>query len=320
MELDSRSLSHAVALAEHRSFSRAARALGLTQSALSRSIQGLEGGLGVQLFERTSMGVEPTQQGRAFVAHAVSILHGLRVLGREMEGLRDGGLARLALGVGPLQVGVVAIPALARLLRREARLEIDVRIDEPLRLLASLREDVVDVVLAAREHLQDADGVIVLPLREQPLAAFARPAHPLLRQRAIGWKDLFAHPLALTTVTQSHLAWMRDERMRHRGRAGLITCESVTALRELVAATDAIGFEPHALLAEAFERGELVEIPAEQPIGSLHPAVVWLEDRPLSAEARTLVDLILQVDREAGPAAPERPARPPRSRTRATRR
>ena len=68
MPLELRHMRHVIALAEHGSFARAATALGLSQSALSRSIQSVEREVGSSLFVRTANGVEPTDSGRVFVA------------------------------------------------------------------------------------------------------------------------------------------------------------------------------------------------------------------------------------------------------------
>ncbi len=74
MDFDLRLLRHARALAEEGSFGRAARALHLTQPALSRSIQELERRTGIQLFDRNKGGVEPTDLGRVFLVHARELL------------------------------------------------------------------------------------------------------------------------------------------------------------------------------------------------------------------------------------------------------
>jgi DNA-binding transcriptional LysR family regulator len=60
------SISQALMVADYASFSQAARALGVKQSAVSRRIQALEDELGVSLFERQSNGVRPTIAGQRF--------------------------------------------------------------------------------------------------------------------------------------------------------------------------------------------------------------------------------------------------------------
>ncbi len=60
--MDLRQLRYFIALAEHRSFVRAADAMGITQPAFSRSIQGLEQELGCQLVDRGSKDLRPTPE------------------------------------------------------------------------------------------------------------------------------------------------------------------------------------------------------------------------------------------------------------------
>jgi DNA-binding transcriptional LysR family regulator len=61
------SISQALVVADHLSFSRAAKALGVRQSAVSRRIRSLEDELGVSLFERATSGVRLTEAGRRFL-------------------------------------------------------------------------------------------------------------------------------------------------------------------------------------------------------------------------------------------------------------
>lgn len=67
-------LRHAIAVARQGTFSRAAKEIGLTQSALTRSVAHLERQVGYALFLRTSKGVFPTADGRDFLERATRIV------------------------------------------------------------------------------------------------------------------------------------------------------------------------------------------------------------------------------------------------------
>src|SRR5271165_4301461 len=99
MDFEIRLLRCALALAEHRNFARAAKALRLSQPSLSRSIQGLEQQAGVQIFERNTRPVEVTDAGEIFLEYAREVMSHSADLGREMELLSG-------LDKGELQVGV----------------------------------------------------------------------------------------------------------------------------------------------------------------------------------------------------------------------
>src|ERR1041384_8730261 len=78
-----------LAVARERSFTKAAAKLGVSQSALSHSIRGLEERLGVRLLARTTRSVAPTQAGAELLAElrpAIADIHGAL---KKIAGLRD---------------------------------------------------------------------------------------------------------------------------------------------------------------------------------------------------------------------------------------
>ena len=78
-----RHLEHLIAVASQRGFTRAAEVLGVTQPALSRSIQELERLVGLRLFDRLSQGVVPTAAGERLLRHAREVLAGFEALERD---------------------------------------------------------------------------------------------------------------------------------------------------------------------------------------------------------------------------------------------
>ena len=68
-------LSAFLAVAEERSFTRAAKQLGVSPSALSHAIRGLEERLGVRLLARTTRSVAPTEAGEQFIARQTGHTH-----------------------------------------------------------------------------------------------------------------------------------------------------------------------------------------------------------------------------------------------------
>ncbi|CAM5494171.1 transcriptional regulator [Streptomyces xanthochromogenes] len=119
-----------VAVADTRGFSAAAEALGLTQSAVSRSVRGSERKIGAVLFERGRAGARPTRAGDRAVAYARRVLRLLDVLTAEARGA-----ARPDAAEGPLRIAAfrsaalhLLPPALQRLRARHPGIEPRVRI------------------------------------------------------------------------------------------------------------------------------------------------------------------------------------------------
>ncbi len=98
------------AIASHRSFRKAADALGVSRSALSHAMLGLERTLGIRLLNRTTRSVSPTEAGERLLTHLGPMLQGLDAA---LETLAD------ARGVPSGTLRINANKGAARLLLRE---------------------------------------------------------------------------------------------------------------------------------------------------------------------------------------------------------
>src|ERR671914_390665 len=90
-------LSAFVTVAEERSFTRAAKRLGVSPSAMSHAIRGLEEKLGVRLLLRTTRSVAPTDAGEQLLARLRPALTDVREALEQISGLRDKPAGRVRL-------------------------------------------------------------------------------------------------------------------------------------------------------------------------------------------------------------------------------
>src|SRR5258708_33545159 len=86
-----------LAIAEERSFTKAAKRLGVSPSAMSHAIRGLEEGLGVRLLSRTTRSVAPTEAGEQLLARLRPALTDVEEALDELSGLRDQPVGRVRL-------------------------------------------------------------------------------------------------------------------------------------------------------------------------------------------------------------------------------
>jgi DNA-binding transcriptional LysR family regulator len=140
------SVTQALKVAEHRSFRRAAEALGVCQSSISKRVRNLENILGVDLFDRHHAGVKVTNAGRQFFEHIKMALHLLdsavssaSMAGRVEKGsLRIGLLCSLASGF---------LPELLRSYSaRHPAIDVSIIEGQPSENLVRLRADELDIV------------------------------------------------------------------------------------------------------------------------------------------------------------------------------
>ncbi|MBS6645800.1 MAG: LysR family transcriptional regulator [Clostridiaceae bacterium] len=88
-----------IAIAEHKNMSRAAKSLYISQPALTKSINLLEEQLGVQLFDRSAVPIEPTYAGKVFLAQAKKMLELNDYLEGEMRAIATSEKSQLTLGI-----------------------------------------------------------------------------------------------------------------------------------------------------------------------------------------------------------------------------
>src|SRR2546421_10556237 len=108
-------LSAFLAVAEQKSFTGAAKRLGVSPSAMSHAIRGLEEGIGVRLLSRTTRSVAPTEAGEQLLARLRPALADIQGALDQISGLRDKPAGRVGLLVARLSPVTALAPELAQL-------------------------------------------------------------------------------------------------------------------------------------------------------------------------------------------------------------
>src|SRR6266700_4307050 len=103
-----------LAVAEERSFTKAGKRLGVSPSAMSHAIRGLEEDIGVRLLSRTTRSVAPTEAGERLLTRLRPALNDVQDVLDELSGLRDKPVGRVRLLVPRLAGTTVLGPKLAK--------------------------------------------------------------------------------------------------------------------------------------------------------------------------------------------------------------
>lgn len=121
-----RVLTAFMAVAEERSFTRAAKRLGVSTSALSHAVRGLEERFGVRLLARTTRSVAPTGAGEQLLARLQPALGDIQGALELIAGLGDRPTGRVRLVVSPLATSTVLGPKLGQFARDYPNVILDV--------------------------------------------------------------------------------------------------------------------------------------------------------------------------------------------------
>jgi DNA-binding transcriptional LysR family regulator len=195
-KFDLQQLRYAVAAAEHGSFRRAAEALLLRQSTLSRRIRQLEHAIGVTVFDRSSGGVRATQAGRHFLRTARSILEQMDALVTHAHNTGRGEAGRLTIGFyTSLSAGNLRA-TLTDFKQRFPEIELGMAERSRARLVAALRNGALDIAIVTGDApLQDNKA---LPLWSERMLVALPEGHTLADREAVYWTDLRSETLLLS--------------------------------------------------------------------------------------------------------------------------
>jgi DNA-binding transcriptional LysR family regulator len=161
-------------IAEERSFTKAAKRLGVSRSSLSHAVRGLEERLGVRLLARTTRSVAPTEAGTQIISHLRPALGEVVAVLEQIVGRRDRPAGRLRLLVTPLSATMVLAPKLVPFARQFPDIVLDVTTTQ------EGRTELVAAGFDAGIHLGESiqrDMVAVRVSRDHRLAVVGSPEY-----------------------------------------------------------------------------------------------------------------------------------------------
>jgi len=170
------------AVARHRSFSRAAAELHLTQPAVSMQVRQLEGEIGLPLVEQLARRLDITPAGREIVECTRALTARLREAEEAlaaMKGTRGGELAISAVSTAKYHVPTL----LAEFRRKHPQVRVRLSVNNREQVVRDLAENSVDLAIMGTPP-RGLDTIAVA-FAEHPIAIVAAPGHPLARNRRI---------------------------------------------------------------------------------------------------------------------------------------
>jgi DNA-binding transcriptional LysR family regulator len=280
-----------VKVVELASFSKAAQALGMTKSAVSKQVQALEDSLKVRLLNRTTRTVRLTDEGELLYQQARQIVDAANEAQRQVKNLNEQPSGSLKINA-PQSFGILHLaPALAEFakLYPEIQLEVDFT-DKFINIL----EEGVDVTLRIAS-LTDSSLIarkiarcqVVFVAAPEYLKRFGTPKHP---------DELINHRF----LEYSYIDRPKEVRWRNKdGTLGVITINSALRannafmLMEALRSGVAMGVFPTFIISDAIKAGEVVQVlhdftvEPERNIYALFP-----HNRHMSAKVRLFIDFI----------------------------
>jgi DNA-binding transcriptional LysR family regulator len=291
MEL--RHLRTIVAVAQHRSLTKAGEELYLTQSAISQQIRRLERELGIEVFRRTSRSVELTAEGRVILGYAQRVLSEVDGMHSELEEIT--GLLR-----GQLRIGGVyptgpydLFGMLAEFRAAHPGVAVHMVEDTQDGVLAALRADELDCAFTALDPDALGDEFLATLLWEEEIVVALPLGHPLCARPRVTLQELAAEDLiayrdnsALRRRLERTMAELRLE------PRNAFVCTEMAAVRGLASKGLGIAVIPR---SAAEQPGPPIELRPIGPEPLTWPiALVWRAARRQSPAGKAFLKVALE--------------------------
>jgi DNA-binding transcriptional LysR family regulator len=207
--IDSR-LNYVVASARHGSFTAAAEAVGVTQSAITKSIADLERQLGFAIFHRTARGIILTEDGRSFVDRASRLLEDAKNLLQGPSRRDDAFAGTLRIGVCPTSLDWHLAEPITKLIRRHPSIRFDLSGSSFERMAQNLRSGTVDVVVGFDDAFKEFPEFRRERLGTSRTVMFARKDHPILKLASPTAKDVAQYEFVSPSESRPFGTQIRD--------------------------------------------------------------------------------------------------------------
>ncbi|MEP6871431.1 MAG: LysR family transcriptional regulator [Anaerolineaceae bacterium] len=259
-------------VAHHRSFSRAAEALFLTQPSVTARIQSLEREIGERLFERTGRSVTLTDAGDAFMPHAQRALTAVQEGTDAIEAVRHGDIGSIRIGASDT-IATYVLPGILKQFR-ETRPRVHVH------LTTGQTEGIVEKLLAGETHLAVSrltqhPEIESLHLYNDDLALVCSPSHPFASRGWVTIAEAGREPFLFFQRTSSYHSLVYSMFLR----AGVVPesvmeLDSMETTKHMVEAGLGIAILPVVSVEREVQAGQLARVeirdmeqPAQREVG-----------------------------------------------------
>ncbi|MGD0762773.1 MAG: LysR family transcriptional regulator [Roseiarcus sp.] len=252
-----------ISVARERNFTKAAAKLGVSQSALSHTIRGLEARLGIRLLARTTRSVAPTEAGERLLAVVAPRFDEIDAEMAALSELRDKPAGSIRITAGEHPANSILWPVIAKLLPDYPDIKVEVIVDQGLTDIVSER---YDAGVRLGEQV-DKDMIAVRIGPDMRMAVVGAPAYFAQRRKPRTPHDLTEHNcINLRLPTYGGLyAWEfekggRELRVRVDGQ---LVFNTIDLRLKAVLAGVGLACLPEEQISASLARGELIRVLAD---------------------------------------------------------
>jgi DNA-binding transcriptional LysR family regulator len=257
--MDIAALKTFLAVAQERSFSRAAAKVHRTQPAVSQAIRRLEVDLGEQLFDRSSKSGTLTDAGRMLQNYGQRLVRLAEETESAMRELRDLRRGRVLIGANEAAIHTL-LPLIARFRGRYPDIAIDVRRVPARQIAVEVQQGSLD--FGALTFRPTETGLLEVPVGSDELVLLVHPAHPLSSRRQVSMEQLATEPVvAHNDPSPARERVLRLFEQRRITLKMMIALPSLDGIKRAVELKLGVALLPRQCATTEIASGRLVAIP-----------------------------------------------------------
>jgi DNA-binding transcriptional LysR family regulator len=287
-----------LAVAQERSFSRAATRLHRTQPAISQTIRKLEAELGETLFDRSARDGSLTAAGEVLLQYSGKLLNLRAEAVNAMAELRALHTGKLTLAANEY-TSLYLLPILDAYRRRAPEIKVSVR-----RSLASRIADHVqlhDVEMGVLSFAPPDPALQSIVVYQDSLVLVMSPRHPLAKRSEVKIRELGGESFVAHNVPSPLRQEVVQTFQRHKTPLNMgVELPSMDAIKRLVAMGNGVAFLPELVAQNELESGNLVAVKVKGVNISRKLRLVYRKRATLSYAAAAFVQVIEAISRERG--------------------
>lgn len=282
MKIDEKHLAQLAAVVETGSVTDAARQLGLSQPALSRTLSMLEKRLGEPLFQQGRRPLRPTTIGLQLAEHGRIIFEASRKASETVRSYRAGSVGTVRIAGVPFFMDAF----ISRMIGEFQVLQPDIRVDQSYGNLPELESGIasnrLDLAITPLGIVDAARGFAFTPILPGRNIVACRTGHPLLRKRRLSTQDLIDYPWIAPLPGSPLLAdlhaillsiGMSEINVRYSGG-------SLLSVFNYLEETDALTVLPHSVVFAHRKDRNVTVLPVEIPQPARTLGIMRLSDAP----------------------------------------
>ena len=287
-----------IAVAQIGNFRKASKELGISQPALTRSIQNLEQYFNVPLLDRLSSGVILTYYGKSVMEWAEETVESSRNIKRFVDLLSEASTGALVIGTGSYFMDNILAIALSRFLRRYPKLIIKVIKATGRNAENMLLSQEIDIYLGLIDGALKTEDIFVKTIETGPMIIFCRKGHPLLNisgpDMALVLKYPFIGPIAPEEIRVQANRYRYELTGENRPFMD-IEFDSYAQIRKIVELSDCVGGLPESIMTPYLNDGLFVGLPVSLPGIKHFTSISYLRDRTFLPATKFIVEELTKI-------------------------